>query len=417
MKYELFIAKRLKLYADGRRNTSAPSLNVAIIGMVLAIVIMILSITIVCGFKQEISNKIYQLDSHIKIMNSTIPIGSNTTTVDARDIMPLLRNCGLDYIQNISLIAEKPAILKTDQDFKGIMYRGVDKNFDWGYMKSSLIAGRIPNSSDTANVSEIIISRMIANQLCLKVGDKIMTYFIDEKVKVRNSRIVGIYSTDFDEFDKTYIIGNIKLIQNVNGWDANTGNYIGINSSDLSGIGNKAYSIYSLLAQWTYQKHLPVIYNVTNTTRTNLSYFSWLNLLDMNVVIILVLMTLVSAFTLVSGLLMIVLERINMIGIMKTLGAFNGSIRQIFIYLTQKLIIKSIFWGNAIGLSLAAIQKYFHIVKLNAEAYYMPYVPIDLDWFSILLLNCGIIIVSYITLIGPSYVISSIKPNKTIRFE
>ena len=206
-------------------------------------------------------------------------------------------------------------------------------------------------------------------------------------------------------------------MQSINGWTNDVGNYVGVNLQNTADLQQQTYVLYSHLAKCVYDQQATTLYNVTNTYRNNISLFTWLNMLDMNVVIILVLMVIVSGFTLVTALFMIILERIRMIGLLKSLGATNGSIRQIFIYLTQKLIIKSIIWGNIIGIGLALVQKYFHIIKLNPEAYYMPYVPIEINALSLIVLNVAVIIISYVTLLAPSYIISTIKPSSTIRFE
>lgn len=419
MQFEIFIARRLKLGGSDDNRSAAPNLTIAVVGMVLAIVVMILSITIVCGFKSEISTKIYNLDSHIKVTNSAVTVsGSNYSTVDSRDVAPLLAGSPLAHkLQSVSLIAEKPAILKTSDDFKGIVYRGVDSCFSWHYFEQCLTDGRVPAIADSAAAGEVIISQKVASQLRLAVGDRILTYFIDDRVRVRRSSVVGIFSTDFDEFDNAYILGNIAAIQGVNGWDKHTGTYVGIDTRNLEQIQECSYDIYRLLSKAAVEKDSPILYSVTDTRHNNVAYFSWLSLLDMNVIIIIVLMTLVSAFTLIAGLLMIVLERINMIGILKTLGATNGSTRRIFIYLTQKLIFKSLIYGNALGISFALLQQHFHFLKLDAESYYIPYVPIEINWLYILALNIGVIVVSYITLLAPSMIISSIEPSKSVRFE
>ena len=418
MRFELFIARRLKLGGSGSQ-TVAPNLTIAMVGIVLAIIVMILSITIVCGFKKEISNKIYNLDSHIKVTNSAVLVnGNNYSTVNADDIMPLLKQHSIaDSLSVISLIAEKPAILKTDDNFKGIVFRGVDDNFDWEYYRENLVEGRVPATGDSADVNEVIISQKMASQLMLGVDDRILTYFIDDKVRVRKSHIVGIYSTDFDEYDDIYILGSIKIVQGVNGWDERTGTYIGINTRYINDVANQAYSIYNIIMRSVIDKDSPIMYSVTDTTYNNMAYFSWLELLDMNVVIIIILMTVVSAFTLIAGLLMIVLERINMIGILKTLGASNSTVRRIFIYLTQKLIIKSLLLGNVFGLAFAVLQQNFHFLKLDAESYYIAYVPVEINFSYIMLLNIGVVVVSYITLLAPSMIISYIKPSKSIKFE
>ena len=317
----------------------------------------------------------------------------------------------------MSLIAEKPAILKTDEDFKGVMYRGVDDGYDWNYLSACLTEGRLPNLADTADTREIIVSKKLCDQLRLKVGDKLFSYFIDNKVKARRSIIVGIYNTEFDAFDKSYIIGNIKLLQSVNDWNGFTGNYVGVNLRNTDNLSGDAQQLYAALAKSTIEHNYPTLHTVSTITQNNMSYFAWLSMLDMNVIIILVLMIIVSSFTLISALLMIILERIRMVGVLKSLGCSNGMIRKIFIYLTGKLIIRAIIIGNVLGLGLALIQKYFHIIKLSSESYYMSYVPIEIDTTALLLLNLGIVVMSYIALIGPSHIVSTIKPTTTMKFD
>lgn len=417
MKYEIFIAHRLQLGQGAQKGS--PSLNVAIAGIVLAIVVMILSVVIILGFKSEINGKVLALDAHLKISNATLGIDDNYSTVRGTEVFKdLTSDSALSaHISSMSLIAEKPAILKTENDFKGIVFRGVDDGYDWSFIKSKLASGRVPNTKSSDDIADIAVSKSTANQLGLKVGSDILTYFIDNKVKVRKAHVVGIFNTDFDTFDNTYILGNIAQVQSINGWTNDVGNYVGANLQNTADLQQQTYVLYSHLAKCVYDQQATTLYNVTNTYRNNISLFTWLNMLDMNVVIILVLMVIVSGFTLVTALFMIILERIRMIGLLKSLGATNGSIRQIFIYLTQKLIIKSIIWGNIIGIGLALVQKYFHIIKLNPEAYYMPYVPIEINALSLIVLNVAVIIISYVTLLAPSYIISTIKPSSTIRFE
>lgn len=417
MKVELFIARKLKLGNDTK--SASPSLNVATIGIVLAILIMILSVVIVLGFKSEITHKLYSINPHLKVSNAALGIDDNYSTVNAHEIFKGIQTdtAFFENVESMSLIAEKPAILKTEEDFKGIIYRGVDDGYDWTYLKSCLTEGRLPNLADTADTREIIVSKKLSDQLRLKVGDKLFTYFIDNKVKARRSIVVGIYNTDFDVFDKSYIIGNIKLLQSVNSWNGYTGSFVGVNLKNTERIDSNAQHLYSSLALSMIEHNYPTLYTVSTITQNNMSYFAWLNMLDMNVIIILVLMIVVSSFTLISALLMIILERIRMIGVLKSLGCSNKMIRNIFIYLTGKLIIRSIIIGNLVGLGLALAQKYFHIIKLNPEAYYMSYVPIEINTTAIILLNIGIIIVSYIALIGPSHIVATIKPTTTMKFD
>ena len=391
----------------------------ALAGIVLAIVVMILSLAVVLGFKQEISGKIYQLDAHLKVSNAALGLDDNYATVNAQ---PIYKSIMADSamareVQSMSLIADQPAILKTDTDFEGIVYRGVDDGYDWSYLEGNLVDGRVPVIADTADVNEVLISRELADKLRLKVGDHVYTYFILQKVKVRNAHIVGIVNNDFENFDKTIIVGNIRQIQDINDWTADVGHYVGVNLRDVSHVDDDAYTLYSLLALSTYTTHNNTLHVVTNTHRNNQSFFAWLKMLDMNVAIILTLMAIVSGFTLIAAMLMIVLERIRTVGMLKALGATDTAIRNIFIFLTGKLILRALVWGNVTGLALALLQRHLHIVRLDPSAYYMPYVPIALSPLAWLLLNVGIIVVSYLTLLGPSYIVSTIKPTATMRFE
>ena len=412
---ELFIARRLRLNSKDKGVNSSPSHAIATLGVSLSIFIMILSLAIVGGFKSEIANKIYSLDSHIRVYNAALGLDDNIYTIHTDDVMPVIRSTFADdVVANMSLIADQSAIIKTADDFKGIVFKGVDGNYDWSYIGSTLVSGRLP---DRAKPEEVLISNSVAKKLRIGVGDKIYTYFCNQKIKVRRVVVTGIFNTDFDDFDSNYLLGSLTLLQGVNGWSENTGNYVGIIVKDTAQIHALSYLLFSKLAASAYNTDNRTVYNVTNTTQTNASFFSWLSLLDMNVIIIICLMAIVSGFTLISVLLMIVLERIKLIGLLKTLGADGSMIRRIFILLTQKLILRSLIIGNVLGIGLALVQKYFHIIKLNPEAYYMPYVPIQIDWLTIALLNVCVFVAAYLTLLGPSHIISSIKPSTTLRYE
>ena len=404
---------------NGERQKGSPSLTVALVGIVLAVVVMILSIAIVMGFKGEIAGKIMHLDAHLRVTNAALGIDENYATVNGREVREAIAADGTfsPMIESISLIADKSAILKTDQDFMGIIMRGVDDGYDWRYLQSKMVEGTVPVVSDTASSNQISISKTIADRLQLHAGDKVMTYFIDDKIKVRNLEIAGVFETDLEAFDAAYIVGGIGIVQGVNGWNGDTGTQVAINMKKTGDLDTDAYYLYTLLAESSVQHESKNLFFVTTTHQNNLPFFAWLEMLDMNVVIILTLMMIVAAFTLISAMLMIVLERIRVIGNFKALGATNGSIRRIFIYLTGKLILKALIIGNLIGIGLCLLQKYCHIVRLDPSAYYMPYVPIQLNILSLILLNVGIIVVSYLTLLGASHIISTIKPTATMRFE
>ena len=417
MNHDLYIARRLKLH--GGQQKGSPSLTVALVGIVLAVVVMILSIAIVMGFKGEISGKIMHLDAHLRVSNAALGIDENYATVNGREVREAIvgDSAFAPLVESVSLIADKSAILKTDSDFMGIIMRGVDSGYDWRYLQSRLIEGVLPDVSDTASSQQIAISKLVANRLKLRSGDKVLTYFIDNSIKVRNLTVSGVFETDLDAFDGAYIVGGIGIVQGVNGWNGDTGTQVAVNMSDARYLENDGYQLYALLAQNTVQHESKNLFFVTTTHQNNVAFFAWLEMLNMNVAVILTLMMIVAAFTLISAMLMIVLERIRVIGNFKAMGATNGTIRRIFIYLTGKLILKALIIGNVIGIGLALLQKYAHIVRLDPASYYMPYVPIHLSIPALLMLNVGIIIVSYLTLLGASHIISTIKPTATMRFE
>ncbi len=417
MNHEVFIAQRMKL--NNNRQKGSPSLTVALVGIVLAVVVMILSIAIVMGFKGEISGKILRLDAQIRVTNAALGIDDNYATVNGREVREAIADEGdfAQLIESMSLIADKSAILKTDDDFMGIIMRGVDEGYDWRYLKSKMVEGCEPAVSDTASSNQVVISKTVADRLQLHAGDKVMTYFIDDNIKARNLTVSGVFETDLEAFDNAYIVGGIGIVQSVNGWNGDTGTQVAINMKNPNDLEGDAYRLYTLLASNTVKHESKNLFYVSTTHQNNLPFFAWLQMLDMNVVIILTLMMIVAAFTLISAMLMIVLERIRVIGNFKALGATNGTIRNIFIYLTGKLIIKALIIGNVIGIGLALAQKYGHIVRLDPTAYYMPYVPIHLSIPALLMLNVGILIVSYLTLLGASHIISTIKPTATMRFE
>ena len=418
MNHELYIAHRMRLQS-GRQQKGSPSLTVALAGIVLAVVVMILSIAIVMGFKGEISGKIMHLDAHLRVTNAALGLDENYATVNGREVREAISADSVfaPRVESISLIADKSAILKTDEDFMGIIFRGVDEGYDFRYLESKMVEGNIPVVTDTASVQQITISKSVADRLRLHAGDRILTYFIDSGIKVRNLTVSGVFETNLEAFDAAYIVGGISIVQGIKGWNGDTGTQVAVNMRQPKDLESDCYYLYSMLAENTVERESKNLFFVTTTHQNNMPFFAWLQMLDMNVVIILTLMMIVAAFTLISAMLMIVLERIRVIGNFKALGATNGSIRRIFIYLTGKLILKALIIGNIIGIGLCLIQRYFHIVRLDPSAYYMPYVPISLSIPALIALNVGILVVSYLTLLLASHIISTIKPTATMRFE
>lgn len=414
MRFELFFIKKLHLYRTGKSaESSAFTLKIATFGIALAIIIMIASIAIVSGFKSTIINKISQLEPHIELRTGEYQ--ATNASADSISLSPELIqaiNSQTGGIKSASLVAESPCIVKTKDDFNGMVLKGVTEKFD-----STFLAGCITDGTYNVSGNNIIISKHIADKIKIPTGNKISVFFIkDGKIKQRRLTVAGIYNTDFEDFDKAIIIGDIKIVQSVNSWNNDTGTSIDIFCNDINEAGTVRENIASSLLKSLYAQNSDKVYQLSTIRENNSTYFAWLDLLDTNIVVILILMTIVSCFSLIAGLLIVVLNRINMIGILKSLGADNRCIRTIFIYLAEKIILRAMVIGNAAGLLLIMLQKHFHIIGLDASTYYMSYVPVEINIW-LLILNIGILIVSTAALIGPSYIIASITPAKTIKFE
>lgn len=414
MRFELFFIKKLHLYRTGKSaESSAFTLKIATFGISLAIIIMIASIAIVSGFKSTIINKISQLEPHIELRTGEYQ--TTNASADSISLSPELIqaiNSQTGGIKSASLVAESPCIVKTKDDFNGMVLKGVTEKFD-----STFLSGCITEGTYNVSGNNIIISKHIADKIKIAIGNKISVFFIkDGKIKQRRLTVAGIYNTDFEDFDKAIIIGDIKIVQSVNSWNNDTGTSIDIFCNDINEAGTVRENIASSLLKSLYAQNSDKVYQLSTIRENNSTYFAWLDLLDTNIVVILILMTIVSCFSLIAGLLIVVLNRINMIGILKSLGADNRCIRTIFIYLAEKIILRAMVIGNAAGLLLIMLQKHFHIIGLDASTYYMSYVPVEINIW-LLVLNIGILIVSTAALIGPSYIIASITPAKTIKFE
>lgn len=414
MRFELFFIKKLHLYRTGKSaESSAFTLKIATFGISLAIIIMIASIAIVSGFKSTIINKISQLEPHIELRTGEYQ--ATNASADSISLSPELIqaiNSQTGDIKSASLVAESPCIVKTKDDFNGMVLKGVTEKFD-----STFLSGCITDGTYNVSGNNIIISKHIADKIKISTGNKISVFFIkDGKIKQRRLTVAGIYNTDFEDFDKAIIIGDIKIVQSVNSWNNDTGTSIDIFCNDINEAGTVRENIASSLLKSLYAQNSDKVYQLSTIRENNSTYFAWLDLLDTNIVVILILMTIVSCFSLIAGLLIVVLNRINMIGILKSLGADNRCIRTIFIYLAEKIILRAMVIGNAAGLLLIMLQKHFHIIGLDASTYYMSYVPVEINIW-LLVLNIGILIVSTAALIGPSYIIASITPAKTIKFE
>ena len=415
--FEWFVAKRLRLNKDF--SGISQSNIIAITGIAITFIVILLSFAIVTGFKNEIRNKVIGFDSQITITpTSNNEIYNSEYIYNSDTLISILHTC-ITKEANISLLLNTSGILKTENNYKAVIFKGVDNNYNWSFIQENLINGKILDYTDDANNYNIIISDIISNKLQLGVEDYIYAYFfIDGNIKSRKLKISGIYDSNFSEYDDIYVFTPISFTQKINNVNNNTGNCIEINKIENH---NDIEHISTIIQDSIFNAYnnnlIRDFYEVKNIYQRGAIYFNWLELIDMNVIIILILMSLISGFTLISSLFIIILEKVNMIGIFKSLGATNNQIRHVFIFIMEKLILKGLIIGNLIGLILIFIQKELHIIPLNAETYYLNFVPIDISINTIILINLGIIIGSALILIIPTHIISKISPIKTIRHE
>ena len=318
-------------------------------------------------------------------------------------------------IRHVETFATKPGILKTETDFQGIVLKGVDRQYDWSFFQKNLKEGEVFQLDSAKRSSDVIISRYLSDLVGLKVGDSFLTYFVEEDVRARKFHITGIYETGFADYDKLFVIADIRQVKRLNGWSDDQVSGVELLVDDCGQVDSLAENLYFELMD--KQDREGNTYYVRSIKELNPMIFSWLEVLDINVVVILVLMLAVAGFTMISGLLIIILERTNMIGILKALGENNRSIRKIFLYVSFFLIGKGMLWGNVIGISLCLLQSYTHLIKLDSSIYYLDAVPVDLNVVSLALLNIGTLLVSMLMMLGPSYLITRISPAKSIRFE
>lgn len=414
MNLEYFIAKRIHFEKRGTKSVSRPAVRVATIAIAVGLAVMLVAIAVVVGFKNEIRNKTIGFGSHIQITNfdnnssyETQPIKVSDTIIDELGEIPEIR-----HIQRFDT---KPGIIKTKQDFEGMVLKGVGKEYDWEFFQKNLVEGEILNLNDTTSKNEVIISKTLANRLGLKLGDDFYTYFFKERVRVRKFKIKGIYSTNFEEYDKLFVLTDIRITQKLNQWEKDQYSGLEMLVDDFSKLDMANDKVYDIIANRFDEEGNG--YFIQTVRQLNPQIFSWLDLLDMNVWVILILMLLVAGFNMISGLLILILEKTNMIGVLKSFGAENWTIRKIFLYESLFLIGKGMFWGNAIGLSICFLQYQFKLFPLDPSAYYVNTVPINFNWLYFVLLNVGTFVASVLMLVGPSYLITKISPAKIMRYE
>ena len=410
---ELFIVRRMIGNRSGRKSFSRSIVAIAIFGIALGLAVMIVAVAIVTGFKMEISNKVTGFGSHIQILNLDSNLSYETTPVPA-DLESLEEVREMAGVKNVQAFAIKAGIIKTGEEIHGAVLKGVDQHYDWEFITKHMTEGAIFGVNDSVRSSQVVLSRNTADLLKLGVGDRFTMYFIQEPPRARTFTIEGIYSTSLEEFDKLYIYADIKQVQRLNDWHQGQVSGHEVLLEDMRFLDEIAEGVRERVAFDFMEDGSRLKVETIKEKYTQI--FDWLNLQGMNVVVLILLMLLVAGFDMISGLLILILERTNMIGILKGLGTTNASIRKIFLYQSAYLTLVGLLWGNLFGLALCLAQKYLGLVSLDPTSYYLDTVPINLNLLHILLLNLGTMVITFLFLLLPSMIIARISPDKSIRF-
>lgn len=411
---ETFIARRLYKSEQGSRNVSRPAVFIAQLGVALGLAVMLVTIAVSFGFKHEVRDKAVGFSSHLHISNyesaqsyEALPVAADSALWHTLTAMP--------EVSHVQRYATKAGVFRTDDDFMGYVLKGVGEDYDLSFYAQYLQEGELPQFSDSVASGKILISREIASKLQLAVGDRVDSYFLQGNMRARRYTVAGIYQTGFSEYDRVFALTDLKAVQALNRWEPDQVTGVEVMLTGFDEVEPMNWELGSLLdrTQDSYGEQ----YFVQSVTDLNPGLFAWLDVLDMNVLLILVLMVGVAAFTMISGLLILIIERTQFIGVLKALGASNGMVRKTFLYLAMLIIGKGMLWGNVVGLALCALQKFTRLVTLTPQDYYLDCVPIEFNWPLIVTVNVVMFVLSVLILIVPSHLISRIYPTKAMRFE
>ena len=410
MNFEYFVVRRLISTKKYKSSISAPIIKIAITAIAIGVIMMLVSFATGLGLQEKIRDKIAAFNGHINISSydnnsskvSLIPVSKN------QDFYPEFQS--VDGIEHVQAVATIFGVIRTEDDFEGIVVKGVGDDYNWEYFKEFLVEGKLPDFSSRLN-DEILISQYLADRLGLKLGDKVPTYFLrdeNDSPLARGFEITGIYESGFQEFDELYLIADIRHIQRINKWENDQVGNFEVFVEDFNKLDQKGNEVYENTGSFL---------DTQTISQKYYSIFEWLSLFDFNIALIIGIMILVAGINMITALLVLILERTQMIGILKGLGAADWSIRKIFLYNAGYLIILGLFWGNLIGIGILALQKYLKLVPLDPRTYYVTEVPIYLNWDYILAVNLGTLLLCMLMLLVPSIIISKISPVKAIKFE
>lgn len=414
--FEKFIAGRLYASGDRTKGGTRPAVIIAMTGVAMGLAVMILTLAITRGFRHQVSEKVTGFSQDIRVINYDVSMGEEELPVSCMQWMLDSLNAS-GNITHAQRFAAKAGLLRTDSTFQGFLLKGVGQEFDFSFMESCLLEGTVPECTDTAASGRILISKKMADILEVSVGDRVDACFMQEHIRARKFEVSGIYQTNFSEYDRLYAITDIYTLQKLNGWEPYqvTGVEVRAANNDEDPLYDAylaARNVFNAAADQFGERYL-----IQTTQQLNAGLFAWLDVLNVNVGMILLLMMGIAGFTIISGLLIIIFERTSTIGILKAMGASDSSIRKTFLILASRIVLRGMLLGNVIGVALCLIQQKFRLVPLDPENYYLDSVPCELQLWWLVLLNIVTFVLSVLMLVGPSSAISRVKPSKSIRFE
>lgn len=415
MNVPYFFARRIYADNDNQKKVSRPAVRIAVIGVAVGLAVMIVSVCVVLGFKHAIRDKVVGFGSHIQVAEFSMLQQGTDSPIEVDDsVMNVLQH--IEGVKHVQRFAMKQGILKTDSDFLGVAFKGVGPEFDSTFIHQHLLEGVVPKFSDKSSGNKILVSKVMADKLKLTCGSRIFAYFIDDSgVRTRRFTIAGIYQTNLTQYDNVMCYVDLYTAVKLNGWQEEMASGAELQVDHFDKLDEVENRVVKLVNRTTDK------YGNTYSSKTikelSPQIFSWLDLLDLNVWIILIIMMAVAAVTMISGLLIIILERTQMIGLMKALGARNPMVRHTFMWFAAFIIGRGLLWGNMIALALVALQYFTGIVKLDPATYYVSSVPVEVNVLFVVLLNIGTLLISLLVLIGPSFLISHIHPAKTMTYE
>lgn len=415
MNLPYFLAHRIYAQNDDKRKVSRPAIRIATIGVAIGLAVMIVSVCVVLGFKHAIRDKVIGFGSHIQVAEYNALMGGDGRAVQMDDsVMSVLSH--IQGVKHVQRFAYRQGILKTDDDFLGVMFKGVGPEFDSTFIHKNMVEGSIPRFSDKVSGNKLLISKNMADKLHLKTGSRLFAYFIDYTgVRMRRFTISGIYQTNLTQYDNTICFTDLHAVAKLNGWPADVAGGAELTINNFAQLDDVERTVIAKVNRTT--DHYGNTFASKTIKEVSPQIFSWLSLLDLNVWIILAIMMCVAAVTMISGLLIIILERTQMIGLLKALGAGNATVRHTFMWFSAFIIGRGLLWGNLVGLGLVALQYVTGLVKLDPATYYVSTVPVEVNLLYVVLLNIGTLIISLFVLIAPSYLISHIHPAKTMSYE